>query len=233
MKFKTIKMEVSAGNDFRVVALKAKGEASLNNALVEFDFNEVICIVSFSTNLDWLFRDYMNSFLMGWKTVGPDCAAVYSEAIQLEMEQKTRLRDERRQKEEDESLVKETKEREQFTKKTEGTTIELANPEIWEKGKANNTDSYGACIYEFAESWAMLMQAEMANGATLQYCAERTSFELGYLGITGFMYGAAVGVLSAYWIHGEELRVWHNKSWGHEGKGVVNPAILTVPANPG
>ena len=47
-------------------------------------------------------------------------------------------------------------------------------------------------------------------------------------GITGFMYGCAVNTLSQLWKYGEELRKWHNKDYGYEGDGVVNPAILTV-----
>jgi hypothetical protein len=62
----------------------------------------------------------------------------------------------------------------------------------------------------------------------LREIAEPTSFELGFLGITGFMYGAAVQILSKCWKHGEDLRKWHNNEYGHEGEGVVNPAILTL-----
>jgi len=48
------------------------------------------------------------------------------------------------------------------------------------------------------------------------------------MGITGFMYGCAVNLLSQCWKHGEELRKWHNKEYGHEGDGVVNPAVFTI-----
>ena len=75
------------------------------------------------------------------------------------------------------------------------------------------------------------MQVEIANGKKLIECAEPTSFQLGFLGITGFMYGAAVAILSKCWKHGEELRKWHNKEYNHEGDGVINPAILSVGSN--
>lgn len=74
------------------------------------------------------------------------------------------------------------------------------------------------------------MQVEMSKGKTLKDVAEKTSFEMGFLGTTGFMYGAAVSVLSQCWKYGEELRKWHNKEYNHEGEGVVNPAILIINA---
>lgn len=60
--------------------------------------------------------------------------------------------------------------------------------------------------------------------------AERTSREADIDGLTGFMYSAAVSVLSSTWVHGEMLRKWHNKSYGvaESEEGVVNPAILTI-----
>ncbi|WP_239255521.1 hypothetical protein [Listeria ilorinensis] len=42
------------------------------------------------------------------------------------------------------------------------------------------------------------------------------------------MYGAAVAALAHCWKYGEELKKWHNGQYGHEGDGVVNPAIITV-----
>lgn len=47
-------------------------------------------------------------------------------------------------------------------------------------------------------------------------------------GITGFMYGVAVSILSQCWEYGEFLRKWHNKEYGYDGDGVVNPAVITV-----
>lgn len=50
------------------------------------------------------------------------------------------------------------------------------------------------------------------------------------------MYGCAVSILSQVWIHGEELRRWHNldSQIGTEGEkanesgGVLNPAVLNI-----
>jgi hypothetical protein len=57
-------------------------------------------------------------------------------------------------------------------------------------------------------------------------------------GITGFMYGCAVGCLARAWVYGEALRRWHNKDTqiGTEGDkanasgGVLNPALLNIAA---
>lgn len=108
--------------------------------------------------------------------------------------------------------------------------------EEYKAGLANNTDTYGAEIYRYAESWADLMEAQMKEGKLLSDIAEATSREADTSGITGFMYGAAVAVLSAFWRHGEDLRKWHNLDCqiGDEGEkanetgGVLNPALLSV-----
>lgn len=78
--------------------------------------------------------------------------------------------------------------------------------------------------------WAKLMQIEIAKGKTVKECADEAKKGLGYLGITGFQYGCVVSALAHYWIHGEELRKWHNKEYGvsEDKEGVVNPAILTI-----
>ena len=68
---------------------------------------------------------------------------------------------------------------------------------------------------------------EKHNVSVIQI-AGRASHDADVNGITGFMYGCAVNVLSQVWKYGEELRVWHNKQYGHEGDGIVNPAVLTV-----
>jgi hypothetical protein len=62
-----------------------------------------------------------------------------------------------------------------------------------------------------------------------------------YNGITAYMYGCAVGILAAVWVHGEQLRRWHNKDVqiGDEGDranesgGVLNPAIICVTPREG
>ena len=97
-------------------------------------------------------------------------------------------------------------------------------------------DPYAAGIFRFAREWADLMEVRLAGGAIIADIAHETSRTADTEGITGFMYGAAVGILARHWEHGEELRLWHNLATqlGTEGEranasgGVLNPAILTV-----
>lgn len=107
--------------------------------------------------------------------------------------------------------------------------------DAWEKTVAANTDGYGSGVISFAERWARLMEGRMANGDTLEACAKEASLLANNEGITGFMYGCAVSILSKVWIHGEQLRRWHNLETqiGNEGEkanagdGVLNPALLS------
>ena len=111
----------------------------------------------------------------------------------------------------------------------------LRDEKGWKKAVATNTDGYGGGVISFAERWARLMEGRMANGDTLEACADEVS-SLANNGITGFMYGCAVSILSQVWVHGEQLRRWHNLKTqiGHEGEkanasgGVLNPALLSV-----
>ena len=114
--------------------------------------------------------------------------------------------------------------------------MNIINQKDWEEGLKNNTDMYGAGIYRYAEAWANLMEEKINTGANLEDIASSTSHEADTEGITGFMYGAAVSVLSHAWEHGEELRLWHNLDTqiGNEGEkanesgGVLNPALLNI-----
>lgn len=122
--------------------------------------------------------------------------------------------------------------------------MKLKDEALWNEGLANNANGvindYGGCVYYYAEHWADAMEAAMEAGESLEDCAKRLSFEvskeMGRYGITGFQYGAAVGILASVWEHGEELRRWHNidTQIGDEGeraneKGtVLNPALLNI-----
>lgn len=92
----------------------------------------------------------------------------------------------------------------------------------------NSKDFYSAGVVEYMHKWAELMENEISEGAKLTEIADRTSRIADTKGITGAMYGFAVGALSRFWEYGEELRKWHNKEYNYEGDGVVNPAIITV-----
>lgn len=122
--------------------------------------------------------------------------------------------------------------------------MQVKDREAWNKSVNSNSqgriDDYGGCVVFFAEHWANLMECAMANGKTLEQCADaasrRADDDLGHWGITGFQYGIAVSILSQCWEHGEELRKWHNlktqlKNEGekaNESGGVLNPALLNI-----
>lgn len=97
-------------------------------------------------------------------------------------------------------------------------------------------DFYGQGVMTFAKRWADLMEKEIESGKNLKDIADKTSRQADTEGITGFMYGCAVGILSQTWIHGEDLRKWHNKDTqiGTEGDeanekgGVLNPSMLCI-----
>lgn len=113
------------------------------------------------------------------------------------------------------------------------------DPTGWADWRAKNTDPYGNAVMEFAEQWATLMETQIANGARLEDIADATMREVDQrpgFGITGFMYGMAVSALSLGWVHGEDLRRWHNLETqiGTEGEranesgAVLNPALLNI-----
>lgn len=106
--------------------------------------------------------------------------------------------------------------------------MRVVDTEVYENWKAKNTDGYGMCIFRYAEKWANLMEAEINKGAKVKDVAQKLSHDADTEGITGFMYGASVGVLSHCWVYGGELKKWHNKEYDYEGDEIVNPAIITI-----
>ncbi len=114
------------------------------------------------------------------------------------------------------------------------STFVISNQEAWKKYVDGNTDGYGSACIRYAAQWAHLMEEAMAAGSSVVECVEKCSHDADIEGITGFMYGAAVAMLSQCWAHGEALRRWHNKSTqlGTEGDaanasgGVLNPAMF-------
>lgn len=112
----------------------------------------------------------------------------------------------------------------------------LRDEDGWQKTVAANTDGYGGAVIRYAELWARLMEGRISNGDTVESCAEEASHIADDEGITGFMYGCTVSILSQVWVHGEDLRQWHNiktqiKNEGekaNESGGVLNPALLCV-----
>jgi hypothetical protein len=108
--------------------------------------------------------------------------------------------------------------------------VKVLDQKVYDDWKEKNSkDLYGAGIFQYVEKWANLMETRIANGELVKDIADETSRQADEgIGITGFMYGCAVSILSQCWEYGEALRKWHNKEYNYEGNGVVNPAILTV-----
>lgn len=109
--------------------------------------------------------------------------------------------------------------------------------QIYSDWKAKNQDdAYSARIFSYAETWADMMERHVLSDHKLEEIADKTSHDADTDGITGFMYGAAVSILSQCWVYGEQLRIWHNLKTqiGTEGQkanengGVLNPAILNI-----
>ena len=107
----------------------------------------------------------------------------------------------------------------------------------WDKGVEKNQDPYGNAIYRYTSEWATKMEEALkADGATVGSVAKGCSHDVDTEGITGFMYGCAVSILASVWIHGEELRKWHNLDTqignegvkANEGTGVLTPALLNI-----
>lgn len=120
--------------------------------------------------------------------------------------------------------------------KTAPEKMTLRDEEGWKQTVEKNSDGYGGGVIRFAERWARLMEGRIANGDTVEGCAEEASSLADNEGITGFMYGCAVSILSQVWVHGDELRRWHNldTQLGNEGEkanesgGVLNPTLLSI-----
>lgn len=92
----------------------------------------------------------------------------------------------------------------------------------------NNMDFYGAGIIRYLETWASMMEKEIADGVPVAQAAQSTQYKADKQGITGYMYGCAVNILSGFWEYGEELQQWHNQQYEYTGGEVVNPAVLTL-----
>lgn len=106
----------------------------------------------------------------------------------------------------------------------------------WAECVKNNSDPYGLATVQYAERWAELMETKLATGKSIEGCAKTTSHDADTDEITGCMYGYAVLILSAVWVYGEALRIWHNLDTqiADEGEkanqtgGVLNPALLNL-----
>lgn len=138
--------------------------------------------------------------------------------------------------------IRKRREAEAFRKRADAAiaegirTFSLKEPELWASlvEKNQNRNDFGFGIIRFAAHWANLMEAKMVQGAKLEDIADKTSHMADVDGITGYMYGHAVSVLSQVWKYGKQLQRWHNLNVqiGNEGEetnkkgGTLNQAIV-------
>lgn len=226
---------IGAGRTFEGAVTEAIQLAADTDDTVEFEFNGVIVTVAAGSNSELIKRDFYRAFLRGDRrnefVVGPYSSEMLTaEELDEDNRLKAALDEKRRQREERWTAENRAKKELLRSALIVAPAMEFKDRNLWDEAVAKNTDSYGKGVMKFAERWARLMQAQLAAGKTLAECAEETSHAADVDGITGFMYGCAVQILSQAWIHGEELRKWHNKEHGvaEDAEGVVNPAVLVV-----
>ena len=107
---------------------------------------------------------------------------------------------------------------------------------VWAIGIENNKDPYGKAIYSYTSEWATRMEVLINSGSSIETIAKQTSHDADDERITGFMYGAAVSILSGCWKYVEELRIWHNLDIQLSNEGekanedgtILNPALLSI-----
>ena len=222
--------EPTAGTTFQNAITKALDIAVRSHERVQMVFNGVTIVIDEKSELDLLDRDF--SLAMEGcidKHVGPFPETTHSK-VELARFVDVRAENERREKTRQEELAEETQSKQDHVSAALATApqIDVSDPVEWQRQVSINSDPYGAATIQYAERWARLMQAAIASGETLADVAGKLSHDADIDGLTGFMYGCAVDVLSTCWVHGEELRKWHNGKYNHTGEGVVNPAILTI-----
>lgn len=74
-----------------------------------------------------------------------------------------------------------------------------------------------ASTLAYAQEWARIMEGSIADGNTIESCAEKTSFLASDVG--GNEFHIAVRVLIDTWAHGEELRRWYEKRYAYRTGG--------------
>ena len=79
-------MTVRLGESFEKASQSAKNIATEVGGIVEFRFNGVTVRVDGVTDLDHLYRDYLNQSYLGWQTIGPDCVPSYPPSLQSRLD---------------------------------------------------------------------------------------------------------------------------------------------------
>jgi len=214
---KTKKIDILAGNTITEACKEAVMLANKKKMLIEFKFNDQIITASPRDNPETLSNNYI--------TESHRKHQEYINSDEYKMKQAEYERKELEKKEKLNTYLKDGP-----------TKMTLKDESGWLAACKANTDPYGGAVIVYAEQWARLMEVRISKGEQLQSIAEECSHLADTDGLTGFMYGCAVSILSSVWIHGKELRKWHNiaNQISNEGEkandngGILNPAIISL-----
>lgn len=218
------KIEICPGQDIKDAVKMAIGEAAYD--LVEFEFNDVIVFVDNYSKPDRVVRDWWRA-VKGHisKVIGP----IYQEVLDPEVikreEETDREREIARERELEKAREEDRKKRDALFEKINGENFASKDQdELTRIIKLNSEDPYSNATIQYALAWGILMQLALKEGKELKDVWESCSHEADVEGVTGFMHGMAAKLLSYNWVHGEELKMLHNASFGVTSEtGVVNP----------
>lgn len=96
----------------------------------------------------------------------------------------------------------------------------------WNKAVDANQDPYGGSAIIAARRVMELLDAEPGE-IDADKLMTRANDDTG-AGLTGYLAGCVASIVSQVHSRGDEFRRSWNKPYGHEGDGVVNPAIMTI-----
>lgn len=242
------KLEPSPGSNIesavnQAIAGVISGEAPIDHKHggFAFSFNGVEIVVAGDSDAGLILRDWrraMAGYIKG--PVGPYPVNELA-AEELESDRKVEAQNEERRQRaaaeyEAKAAAKRASVEEQLANAPQPADI-VSDPGAFQAWcETNSHDGYSAGVVSYAIRWMRLMDVLVSAGARLEDVADRASHEADTDGITGFMYGCAVGALACFWRDGEELRRWHNLKTqiGNEGEranesgGVLNPAVLSI-----
>jgi hypothetical protein len=223
-------IEAGCGMDISTVSRAAKLISSLTKKTIHFDFNGRKVFVNAATNLDSLLRDFHNWNL---KSIGPFPKKKTSKKAAEKLEAYNRQQQEAAEKRSSEYRKQQLAMEAALAAEVENVAF-LVKDGVYDEYQKwvliNSQDGYSKAVVTYAQKWACLMQSRSENNSVAEI-AKKASHDADVEGITGFMYGAAVAALAAFWVHGEELKRWHNGDYGQpDAAGVVNPAVFTIVA---
>jgi hypothetical protein len=232
-----VRIETMPGHEITSTIKRAINAAASLSGTVAFDFNAVEVVVAADSNPDLICRDWQRGMFGYHKdVVGPYPAAELSAEAQASDARIKAENEARWAAQQAEYDRKAEEKRIRLDAEIGHEAIRFADDKEadWRTFAEANQDPYGSAVVRFADKWARLMQVRLRAGGKLDEIADAASHDADDEGITGFMYGCAVSLLSRCWERGEALRQWHNLKTqiGDEGEranesgGVLNPALL-------